>query len=128
MVTSIGLIADTSHDSILVTHSIRKYHRCSTQSSCFSSRTVNPGLIYPVPSSFPSIKTRIQTEVTPPTTTTSLPTPTPSIHRINAPKSLTVAKGTGVRKMLMRIIKEQGLAGLYRGFGASMLNSFSMQL
>lgn len=30
--------------------------------------------------------------------------------------------------MLFRILKEQGIAGLYRGFGASMLNSFAMQL
>jgi hypothetical protein len=30
--------------------------------------------------------------------------------------------------MVMKILKEQGVAGLYRGFGASMLNTFSMQL
>ena len=29
--------------------------------------------------------------------------------------------------MLVKILKEQGIAGLYQGFGASMLNTFSMQ-
>ena len=29
--------------------------------------------------------------------------------------------------MLFKILKEQGIAGLYQGFGASMLNTFSMQ-
>lgn len=74
------------------------------------------------------IKTRIQTEVeTPKTTGTAVSTPS-GISRSNAPNHITLKKGTGARKMLFRILKEQGIAGLYRGFGASMLNSFSMQL
>ena len=29
--------------------------------------------------------------------------------------------------VFMKIFKEEGLAGLYRGFGATMLNTFSMR-
>jgi len=32
-----------------------------------------------------------------------------------------------VRALLKRILKEEGFAGLYRGFGATMLNTFSMR-
>ncbi|KAI9509810.1 mitochondrial carrier [Russula earlei] len=35
--------------------------------------------------------------------------------------------GRSVRALLRRIVKEEGIAGLYRGFGATMLNTFSMQ-
>lgn len=33
-----------------------------------------------------------------------------------------------MRAVAKQLLKEQGLAGFYRGYGASMLNSFSMQL
>lgn len=72
------------------------------------------------------IKTRIQTEVE-----SKAPAAAPgaaSLQRPGAPTKLGLKKGTGARKMMMRILKEQGVAGLYRGFGASMLNTFSMQL
>lgn len=29
--------------------------------------------------------------------------------------------------VLLRVIKEEGIAGLYKGFGATMLNTFSMR-
>jgi hypothetical protein len=32
-----------------------------------------------------------------------------------------------VRALLKRILKEEGIAGFYRGFGATMLNTFSMR-
>lgn len=56
------------------------------------------------------VKTRIQTDV---------------------PKNLDEklkVKSIGARKMFLRILKEQGLGGLYKGFTASMLNTFAMQL
>ncbi|KAH9063995.1 adenine nucleotide transporter [Lactarius vividus] len=35
--------------------------------------------------------------------------------------------GRSVRSLLARILKEEGISGFYRGFGATMLNTFSMQ-
>jgi hypothetical protein len=35
--------------------------------------------------------------------------------------------GRSVRALITRILKEEGIAGFYRGFGATMLNTFSMQ-
>ena len=35
--------------------------------------------------------------------------------------------GRSVRVLVMRILKEEGIAGFYRGFGATMLKSFSMR-
>ncbi|KAH9998856.1 adenine nucleotide transporter [Russula compacta] len=37
------------------------------------------------------------------------------------------ANGRSIRALLKRILKEEGIAGFYRGFGATMLNTFSMQ-
>jgi len=37
------------------------------------------------------------------------------------------ANGRSVRALLKRILKEEGFAGFYRGFGATMLNTFSMR-
>lgn len=37
------------------------------------------------------------------------------------------ANGRSVRTLLKRILKEEGIAGFYRGFCATMLNTFSMQ-
>ncbi|KAI9463280.1 adenine nucleotide transporter [Lactarius psammicola] len=36
-------------------------------------------------------------------------------------------RGRSVRALLAHILKEEGIAGFYRGFGATMLNTFSMQ-
>ncbi len=41
-------------------------------------------------------------------------------------------KGKGKQKLtmtsvLLRVLKEEGISGLYSGFGASMLNTFSMR-
>ena len=72
------------------------------------------------------IKTRIQTEVE---SKAEAPVPgAASIQRPNAPTRISLKKGTGARQMFLRILKEQGVGGLYRGFSASMLNTFSMQL
>jgi hypothetical protein len=37
------------------------------------------------------------------------------------------ANGRSVRALLKRILKEEGISGFYRGFGATMLNTFSMR-
>lgn len=76
---------------------------------------ISLGVIYPLD----TVKTRIQTEVkkTPSATDALLP-------GSGAPRKV---KATGVRQMVLKIFREQGVAGLYRGFGASMLNTFAMQ-
>lgn len=77
------------------------------------------------------IKTRIQTDVsstnTPSSTTPAASLPS-ALKRPGAPRQLPARRGISARQMLFRILKTQGVAGLYRGFGASMLNTFSMQL
>jgi len=37
------------------------------------------------------------------------------------------ANERSVRTLLKRILKEEGFSGFYRGFGATMLNTFSMR-
>ena len=37
------------------------------------------------------------------------------------------SNGCSVRALLKRILEEEGIAGFYRGFGATMLNTFSMR-
>lgn len=86
---------------------------------------ISNAVVYPLD----TVKTRIQTEVESPAVkgSAAAATPSSSIQRPGAPRHLSLAKGTGARAMVMKILKEQGVAGLYRGFGASMLNTFSMQ-
>ncbi|KLO17420.1 adenine nucleotide transporter [Schizopora paradoxa] len=52
--------------------------------------------------------------------------------RIQAENSSSGEKGKGKQKLtmtgvLLRVLREEGVSGLYNGFGASMLNTFSMQ-
>jgi hypothetical protein len=50
--------------------------------------------------------------------------------RIQALPSNTKGKGKDNRSMmsiLLHIYKREGISGLYRGFGATMLNTFSMR-
>lgn len=81
------------------------------------------------PDSFPHrIKTRIQTEVTAiEDAIANGSTPAPSLKRPNAPHHLP-HKHTTARQMAVKILKEGGALAFYRGFGANMLNTFSMQL
>ncbi|CCA72855.1 related to ANT1-peroxisomal ATP carrier [Serendipita indica DSM 11827] len=37
------------------------------------------------------------------------------------------AQSTSITSLLLQILKQEGVAGFYKGFGASMLNTFSMQ-
>ncbi|KAM0749839.1 mitochondrial carrier [Meredithblackwellia eburnea MCA 4105] len=82
---------------------------------------VSGAVVYPLD----TVKTRIQTEVD---STKKAAASSSGISRPGAPTQLSPAtRKAGVRKMLIKILKEQGIAGFYRGFGASMLNTFSMQ-
>jgi adenine nucleotide transporter 17 len=89
------------------------------------------------------IKTRIQTEVTAieeAVAAATAPTPAqqqqPSLKRPHAPLHLPhlphlphpLHKHTTARQMAVKILKEGGALAFYRGFGANMLNTFSMQL
>ncbi|KAH8920114.1 mitochondrial carrier [Atractiella rhizophila] len=82
-------------------------------------------VVYPLD----TVKTRIQAD----TSADEKSTPSgSSLSRPAAPKhidlsSVTASKKDGVRKTFMKIWKEQGIEAFYRGFGASMLNTFSMQ-
>jgi hypothetical protein len=56
----------------------------------------------------------------------------PGLHANFAPRIKTriqadSANGRSVRALLKRILKEEGITGFYRGFGATMLNTFSMR-
>ncbi|SGY65823.1 BQ5605_C004g02599 [Microbotryum silenes-dioicae] len=86
------------------------------------------------------IKTRIQTEVQAKKSEAGAAgASSPSaLNRPGAPNRLPAAstsrsaggaaiKAKGAREMLFKILKEGGVRALYRGFGASMLNTFSMQ-
>lgn len=74
-----------------------------------------------------SVKTRIQTEISAIEEAIASATTAPSLKRPNAPQHLP-HKHTTARQMALRILKEGGAKAFYRGFGANMLNSFSMQL
>jgi len=50
-----------------------------------------------------------------------------STRRVKTRIQADSANGRSVRALLKRILKEEGFAGFYRGFGATMLNTFSMR-
>ena len=50
-----------------------------------------------------------------------------SARRIKTRIQADSANGRSVRALLKRILKEEGIAGFYRGFCATMLNTFSMR-
>ncbi|BGP18958.1 hypothetical protein JCM10213_002884 [Rhodosporidiobolus nylandii] len=78
-------------------------------------------VVYPLD----TVKTRIQTEVSAAIDAANGASP-PTMKRPNAPHRLP-HKHTSAREMVFRILKEGGPMAFYRGFGANMLNSFSMQ-
>ncbi|GAA5918709.1 hypothetical protein JCM6882_008751 [Rhodosporidiobolus microsporus] len=81
-------------------------------------------VVYPLD----TIKTRIQTEVTAIVEAAAANGggPPPTLKRPNAPQRLP-HKHTTAREMMLKILKEGGPLAFYRGFGANMLNTFSMQ-
>ncbi|GAA5916242.1 hypothetical protein JCM8208_003918 [Rhodotorula glutinis] len=83
---------------------------------------VSGAVVYPLD----TVKTRIQTEISAIEEAIATATTAPSLKRPNAPQHLP-HKHTTARQMALRILKEGGAKAFYRGFGANMLNSFSMQ-
>lgn len=79
-------------------------------------------IVYPLD----TVKTRLQAEAKS-AAESAPPLPSPQIKRENAPARLPARK-MGSRQMIRRILRENGVEGFYRGFLASMLNTFSMQL
>ncbi|KAJ8296296.1 Peroxisomal adenine nucleotide transporter 1 [Rhodotorula toruloides] len=79
-------------------------------------------VVYPLD----TIKTRIQTEHAAIEEAIANSTAPPSLKRSNAPHHLPHRHATA-RQMALRIFKEGGALAFYRGFGANMLNTFSMQ-
>ncbi|KAI5477426.1 Armadillo repeat containing protein [Pseudohyphozyma bogoriensis] len=77
-----------------------------------------------------TIKTRIQLESSAPPHPAAIAN---GIHREAAPTKLNLdgvpkpGSAAGVRNLVLKLFKEQGLPGFYRGFGANMVNTFSMQ-
>lgn len=87
------------------------------------------GAVFANATTFPldTVKTRIQAEEKQAKAEASEALPSPQIKRINAPGRLPPRKASA-RAVARRIMKEKGIEGFYRGFAASMLNTFSMQL
>ncbi|KAK4056336.1 hypothetical protein OIO90_002780 [Microbotryomycetes sp. JL221] len=86
---------------------------------------VSNAVVYPLD----TVKTRIQTDVSSAKkeAAEAAAGSTPGLNRPGAPRQLPLARSVSARKMFFKILKQQGVSGLYRGFGASMLNTFSMQ-
>ncbi|WAQ84607.1 hypothetical protein PtA15_5A180 [Puccinia triticina] len=53
--------------------------------------------------------------------------PSPQLKRPNAPNRLPAACRSTALEVVVQVLKSQGIGGFYRGFLASMLNTFSMQ-
>ncbi|BGP37439.1 hypothetical protein JCM10449v2_001345 [Rhodotorula kratochvilovae] len=83
---------------------------------------ISGAVVYPLD----TIKTRIQTEVSAIEEALASSTPAPTLNRPNAPHRLPHKHATA-KQMALRILREGGPRAFYRGFGANMLNSFSMQ-
>src|SRR6266851_4722047 len=49
------------------------------------------------------------------------------VRRVKTRIQADSANGRSVRALLKRILQEEGITGFYRGFGATMLNTFSMR-
>ncbi|EGG07911.1 uncharacterized protein MELLADRAFT_116132 [Melampsora larici-populina 98AG31] len=82
---------------------------------------ISNAVVYPLD----TVKTKIQADSTD-SETNKDSIPSPVLKRQNAPNRLTIPK-LSVREVIMEIFNHQGISGFYRGFLASMLNTFSMQ-
>ncbi|GAA5836774.1 hypothetical protein JCM11251_005784 [Rhodosporidiobolus azoricus] len=85
---------------------------------------ISGAVVYPLD----TVKTRIQTEVSAivEAAAANVSANLPTMKRPNAPQRLP-HKHTTARQMVFKILKEGGPLAFYRGFGANMLNTFSMQ-
>ncbi|KNZ47666.1 uncharacterized protein VP01_623g3 [Puccinia sorghi] len=83
---------------------------------------ISNAVVYPLD----TVKTKIQaqTGVMEPEKDTL---PSPQLKRPNAPNRLPAAHRLSAFQVILLVIKSQGIGGFYRGFLASMLNTFSMQ-
>lgn len=82
---------------------------------------ISNAVVYPLD----TVKTKIQADSTDAESSKDS-IPSPKLKRQNAPVRLTMPKSS-VREVIFEIFNHQGLGGFYRGFLASMLNTFSMQ-
>lgn len=79
-------------------------------------------VVYPLD----TVKTKIQAQTGgTPTEKDSLPSP--QLKRPNAPNRLPAAGRLSAFQVILHVLHSQGIGGFYRGFLASMLNTFSMQ-
>lgn len=83
---------------------------------------ISNAVVYPLD----TVKTKIQAEAQNAESNRD-ELPSPKLKRSNAPSRLTLPK-LSARDVIVEILDRQGIGGFYRGFLASMLNTFSMQL
>ncbi|MBW0506814.1 hypothetical protein O181_046529 [Austropuccinia psidii MF-1] len=79
---------------------------------------ISNAVVYPLD----TVKTKVQAE----SEKLEESLPSPQIKRLNAPSRLPFRQQSAFQ-VFLRIYKLQGIGGFYRGFLASMLNTFSMQ-
>lgn len=84
---------------------------------------ISNSIVYPLD----TVKTRIQAETDAKRIEEGKGIPDPVVRRDAAPKRLTATKKARARDVIRHIWGEHGVAGFYRGYSASMLNTFSMQ-
>lgn len=82
---------------------------------------VSNAVVYPLD----TVKTKIQAQADDPRSEKES-LPSPQIKRPNAPNRLPANRTTAL-EVIAQVLKSQGIGGFYRGFLASMINTFSMQ-
>ncbi|KAK9897357.1 mitochondrial carrier [Cystobasidium minutum MCA 4210] len=80
-------------------------------------------IVYPLD----TVKTRVQAESDAKKLQEAKEVPSPQVKRNGAPRKLTSAQKVRVRDVIRHVWRDGGIAGFYRGYSASMLNTFSMQ-
>lgn len=76
-----------------------------------------------------SIKTKIQADTREAAKALEKSLPEPAVKRNGAPRQIPLSlQRSSMRAVARRILEERGIAGFFRGFSASMLNTFAMQL
>jgi len=80
-------------------------------------------IVYPLD----TVKTRIQAETDAKKVEEAKGVPSPVVKRDGAPRRLTATQKAKARDVMKHIWRQYGLKGFYRGYSASMLNTFSMQ-
>ncbi|KAA1119325.1 ADP/ATP carrier protein [Puccinia graminis f. sp. tritici] len=83
---------------------------------------ISNAVVYPLD----TVKTKIQAQ-TDELVSEKDSLPSPQLKRPNAPNRLPAACRSTAFQVVLQVLKSQGIGGFYRGFLASMLNTFSMQ-